>query len=144
MLYILSLNQLVSTSTMILCYVFLLCVVFVRGQVNTRVSELEINSAVTSDNLIVISGLNVYRDELVVLDTFSGIITVRTESMSVEREYFDRLNIAHVYSTVDDDTGFVALCTNEKGRCQYMNVSCTIIHSVDICNHRTVASKLKK
>ena len=110
-------------STMILCYLLILCVVFVRGQINTRVSELEINSAVSSDNLIVISGLDVYKDELVVLDTYSGIITVRTESMSVAGEYFDRINLTHVYSTVDDDTGVVGLCTNKRGRCQYMNVS---------------------
>ena len=109
---------------MLSCFLLAICVVLTHSQVATRVEELEINSAVTTDNLIVITGLNVYRDELVLLDTYSGIISVQTEGLSVERDYFDRINITHVYSAVDDVTGVLAVCTNKKGRCQYMNVSC--------------------
>ena len=108
---------------MLSCFLLAICVVLTQSQVATRVEQLDINSAVTTDNLIVISGLNVYRDELVLLDTYSGILSVRTDDLSVEREYFDRINITHVYSAVDDVTGVVALCTNKEGRCQYMNVS---------------------
>ena len=46
--------------------------------------QLEINSAVTSDKLVVISGLNVYRDELVLLHTYLGILSERTNDLSVE------------------------------------------------------------
>ena len=114
---------------MLSCFLLAICVVLTQSQtqVVTRVAELEINSAVSSDNLIVISGLNVYRDDLVLLDTYSGMISVHTDNLIVAMEYFDRINITHVYSTVDDVTGVVALCTNKGGRCQYMNVSVTMI-----------------
>ena len=109
---------------MLSCFLLAICVVLTHSQVATRVEELEINSAVMSNNLIVITGLNVYRDELVLLETYSGIISVQTEDLCMVKEYFDRISITHVYSTVDDVTGVLALCTNKKGRCQYMDVSC--------------------
>ena len=114
---------------MLSCFLLAICVVLTQSQtqVGTRVAELEINSAASSDNLIVISGLNVYRDDLVLLDTYSGMISVRADSLTVAIEYFDRINITHVYSDVDDVTGVVALCTNKRGRCQYMNVSVTML-----------------
>ena len=108
---------------MLSCLLLFLCVIGVWGQVAIRYRELDINTAVDRQNIIVLTGVTVYRDDLVVLDTYAGVITVNTDTLEVENVLFDGINLTHVYATVDSETGILALCTNRKGRCQYMNVS---------------------
>ena len=93
------------------------------GALTTGVSQIDIDSALNRYDNVVLTGLRVYRDEIVVLDTYGGVITVGAVNMTVRNSLFDTLSLAHVYSTVDDVTGNVAVCTNRKGRCQYMDVS---------------------
>ena len=105
-----------------LCMILLYCTL-TGGQISTRVKELDINLAVGRENVIVLTDLSIYRDELVVLNMYGGVISVNIDTLSVENNLYDVINLTHVYSTVNDETGLLALCTNRKGRCQYMNVS---------------------
>ena len=105
-----------------LCVILLYCIL-TGGQISTRVRELDINLAVDSDYVIVLTDLSIYRDELVVLNMYGGVISVNIDTLSVDNYLCDLVNLTHVYSTVNDETGVMALCTNRKGRCQYMNVS---------------------
>ncbi|KAI6654203.1 Plexin-A4-like isoform X2 [Oopsacas minuta] len=98
-----------------------LSIVIAHGQVNTRVDELDVNAAIPRP--VVLTGISVYRDQRVLLDTYTGVISVSTDSLMVDNSLFDTDNLTHVYSTVDDNTGVLALCTNKNGRCQYMNVN---------------------
>ena len=122
---------------MFCCLLLVLFAAGAQGWEPTRYREIDINGgAVDRDNIIVLTGLSVYRDELVVLDTYGGVITVnvnmQTDNLTVNNSLFDPLVLSHVYTAVDAATGLVAVCTNRRGRCQYMNVS----YCSSLCSHR--------
>ena len=108
---------------MLLSLLLTLCAAGALTQGTTRLFQIDIDSALNRDNIVVLTGVRVFRDEIVVLDTYGGVITVGAVNMTVRNSLFDTLNLAHVYSTVDDASGNVAVCTNRKGRCQYIDVS---------------------
>ena len=101
----------------------LLYVSVVWTQVPTRVTQLVVNSAIDSPFFITLTGLEVYRDELVVLGAYGRVIGLRADNLTIVNSLFDPANLTNLYITADDDTGLIAVCTNREGRCQWMDVS---------------------
>ena len=101
----------------------LLYVSVVVSQVPTRVTQFVVNNAIDSPFSITLTGMEVYRDDLVVLGAYSRVIGLRADNLSVENSLFDIVNLTNLYITADDDTGVIGVCTNREGRCQWMNVS---------------------
>ena len=125
-LYVLTLNKATRFLLSLMIYFCILLsihIVLTGGGISTRVKELDIDAALDRYITVVLTDLNVYRDELVLLGTYGGVISVNADSLTVKDSLFDTFNISHVYSTVDDESGVIALCTNRRSRCQYMDVS---------------------
>ena len=101
----------------------LFCVSAIVAQTPTRVTQFVVNSAIDSPFTIIFTGLEVYRDELVVLGAYGRVIGLRTDNLTIVHSLFDSTNLTNLYITADHDTGVVGVCTNREGRCQWMDVS---------------------